>query len=201
MASRSLVFFMLPEEAARAVWTSVARHSLAVILRRLGPTASYEVATVPGTFQMQDGSQADQVHLALSQPKPAMLADGRAASGAPNGWAGFVSPPEVKRDFLCLADWGAKSDWWDRESACVRENPESLEVFKLVTPSFRSLLKRPVWANHQLTRNIWYSPGAAEWERRGGRLAQSSGRYTVGRVRFSTRGPIEGGEVERIEAP
>ncbi len=182
MATHTLLFFMRPEEFSSVLWEAAGKFSITLIFDHYGSHGRQsfrEVAERPGTLAMADGSAVHRVYLSLHRPEPWMI-EGEDPTPAAWGWLDIDVPTEVG-SILFLAHMAARSDWWDEQKRQVLDNPESLSLFRKVAPLFRKRLKRPVWSYNValggepgMTRNIWYSEGAAEWVRDGGQLRQGA---------------------------
>ena len=106
-----------------------------------------------------------------------------------------IDVPAVDGDVLYLADLGAKSDFYDKRTNQIFENPTSISLFAAAARVIRKRLKRPVYlyslthgGGYSVARGIGYTNGAAEWEDRGGVLARRGSKN----VRYSIRGEPPG---------
>ena len=173
MASRSLVFFMMPDETWAILWTVARQNGYSIILRRYFRGRFLEVASSE-TGVMSDGRAADQAFISGKTPSTELLAETRLINSARNGWVG-LEPPGVDRNNLFLAQLGCKTDWWDTDAGSIRDEPSSIVVFEKIAKAFRPHLTRPDYADSTKYRTIAYSDSAVRWVSNGGKLAQRVG--------------------------
>jgi hypothetical protein len=97
-----------------------------------------------------------------------------------------VDLPREESGVLMMGQLAVKTDWFDRATQSLSDNPKLLPFFRRVSSALKKQLMTPVVGENILTgktsiyRNIWYSQLAKDFVAKGGRLMQEG----VKNVRF-----------------
>lgn len=168
MASRSLRFFVTPDEFSTWLAELAAKEGLSFWMRtppeHHGRELSLEQAMTASTWRFYIGDRGAEV------------TDGGELNPTEAGLVA-VNRPELDGEVLFLAELSARSDWRD-ERGRARECKRGLELFAKLGKSIKRKLGSPVWARAvtggeaRAYRDVHFSEGAAKWAREGGQLRQ-----------------------------
>lgn len=175
MASRTLQFFMTPEECEQSACAIARELKLWLAFENIVTDRPVEVKFAPSGLRFSDGAIPERVEIAIAEDKFSELGAGR-RTPAELGCV-TLQPPRVIDGELVMAHLGAKSDWFDMNSLRSLERPDAIKLFDKIAPRIRKQLPfyaRNRWkgeSNWHETR-IRHSVGIIEWVRNGGRIGQ-----------------------------
>ena len=173
MSTRSMQFFMTLDEC-ETVLRDIARElSLHLILGVPGNPERFEIAKDDQHLTLSNGEQPYWVFLAKAPLSP-FQKNASHVHPAKWGWVQCVIPRE-KDNVLYMTDLGCKSDYYEKESKTVHENPLSIEIYTRVVRFFRKKLRfqtyiGPEGGAMKPCSGVKHSQGAVDWVSNGGRL-------------------------------